>query len=58
MEVPCNNNGPAPATPELGIKPFQWGTECLRGTVGAGTATSFPQAIGLSATFNPDMIAI
>ncbi|XP_065919367.1 uncharacterized protein [Dysidea avara] len=52
----ANNNGPAPAIKELGIKPYQWGTECLRGIVGAGTATSFPQALGLAATFNPDMI--
>ncbi|XP_065919369.1 uncharacterized protein [Dysidea avara] len=52
----AKNNGPAPAIPELGIKPYQWGTECLRGIVKAGTATSFPQALGLAATFNPDMI--
>ena len=34
----ANYNGPAPAIPELGIKPYQWGTECLRGIVRAGTA--------------------
>ena len=44
-------NGPAPAIDRLGILPYQWSTECLRGDVGAGNATSFPQAIGLSATF-------
>ena len=52
----AKNNGPAPAIPKIGIKPYQWGTECLRGIVKAGTATSFPQALGLAATFNPDMI--
>ena len=52
----ANNNGPAPAITELGIHPYQWGTECLRGIVGAGTATSFPQALGLAATFNPDVL--
>jgi len=52
----ANNNGPAPAIKELGIKPYQWGTEYLRGIVGAGTAISFPQALGLTATFNPNMI--
>ena len=49
-------HGPAPAIKELGIKPYQWGTECLRGIVGTGTPTSFPQTLGLAATFNPDMI--
>ena len=52
----ANFNGPAPAIEELGIHPYQWGTECLRGIVGAGPATSFPQALGLAATFNPDVL--
>ena len=39
--------GPAPAIPRLAINPYQWGTECLSGDVGAGPATSFPQAIGM-----------
>lgn len=43
--------GPAPAIPRLGIKPFAWNTECLRGDAGAGEATGFPQSIGLAATF-------
>ena len=43
--------GPAPAITRLGIKPYSWNTECLRGDVGAGNATSFPQSIGLAATF-------
>lgn len=48
--------GPAPAIPRLGIEPFAWNTECLRGDSGAGKATAFPQAIGLAATFNPQLI--
>ncbi|XP_071113488.1 uncharacterized protein [Haliotis cracherodii] len=48
--------GPAPAIPRLGIKPYSWNTECLRGDVSAGNATSFPQAIGLAASFSPDLI--
>ena len=44
-------NGPAPAIERLGILPYQWSTECLRGDVGAGNATSFPQSLGLSAMF-------
>ena len=39
--------GPAPAISRLGINPYQWGTECLSGDVGAGPATSFPQSIGM-----------
>ena len=39
--------GPAPAISSLGIKPYQWGTECLSGDVNAGDATSFPMSIGM-----------
>ncbi|XP_041350992.1 probable beta-D-xylosidase 2 [Gigantopelta aegis] len=48
--------GPAPAITRLGIKPYSWNTECLRGDVDAGNATSFPQAIGLAATFSPSIV--
>ncbi len=41
----------APGIPRLGINPYPWGTECLRGDVDAGPATAFPQAVGLAATF-------
>jgi len=41
----------APGIPRLGIAPYPWGSECLRGDVSAGPATSFPQALGLAATF-------
>ena len=37
--------GPASAIPRLGIKPYQWRTECLSGDVLAGPAPFFPQAI-------------
>ncbi|KAK7108561.1 hypothetical protein V1264_016284 [Littorina saxatilis] len=47
--------GPAPAIPRLGIKPYEWATECLRGDVGAN-ATAFPQALGLAAAFSPELI--
>ncbi|XP_059161838.1 xylan 1,4-beta-xylosidase-like isoform X2 [Physella acuta] len=50
--------GPAPAIPRLGIGPYAWNTECLRGDVdAAGNATAFAQAIGLAATFSPTLIA-
>ena len=45
------NYGPAsPAIPRLGVKPYVWITECLRGQVRTNT-TAFPQALGLAATF-------
>lgn len=45
--LPITCIGPAPAISELGIKPYQWGTECLSGDVSAGPATSFPMPIGM-----------
>ena len=46
-----DKGGPAPSIPRLGIKPYQWNEECLRGDALAGNATAFPQAIGLGAAF-------
>ena len=43
--------GPAPAIPRLGIKPYQWNTECLRGVALTGEATAFAQSINLGAMF-------
>ena len=39
-----------PAIPRLGIKPYVWITECVRGEVGTNT-TAFPHSIGLAASF-------
>ena len=39
-----------PAIARLGIKPYVWSTECIRGQVGTNT-TAFPQSIGLAASF-------
>ncbi|XP_071113290.1 uncharacterized protein [Haliotis cracherodii] len=50
------SGGPAPAIPRLGIGPYSWNTECLRGDVDAGNATSFPQAIGLAASFSRQLV--
>ena len=46
----------APAIPRLGIKAYNWWNEALHGVARAGTATVFPQAIGLAATFDPVLI--
>lgn len=52
----ANANSPTLPIARLGIKPYQWGTECLRGDVQAGIATAFPQALGLAATFDKDLM--
>jgi beta-glucosidase len=46
----------APAIPRLGIKKYDHGNEALHGVVRPGNFTVFPQAIGLAATWNPDLI--
>nr|WP_231969110.1 glycoside hydrolase family 3 C-terminal domain-containing protein [Thermoanaerobacterium sp. RBIITD] len=46
----------SPAIPRLGIPEYNWWNECLHGVARAGIASVFPQAIGLGATFNPDLI--
>ncbi|XP_002740189.1 uncharacterized protein LOC100375100 [Saccoglossus kowalevskii] len=50
------SNGPAPPIDRLNIGPYSWNTECLRGDLSAGPATSFPQAFGLAATFDAVLI--
>jgi beta-glucosidase len=40
------------AVPRLGIPAYNWWNEALHGVARAGEATIFPQAIGMSATFN------
>lgn len=45
----------APAIPRLGIPAYNWWNEALHGVARAGTATVFPQAIGLAAMFDEDM---
>jgi len=46
----------APAIPRLEIPPYDWWCECLHGVARAGIATVFPQAIGLAATWNTDLL--
>lgn len=40
-----------------GIPDYNWWNECLHGVARAGVATVFPQAIGLAATFDLDLMA-
>ncbi|MCX7843132.1 MAG: glycoside hydrolase family 3 C-terminal domain-containing protein, partial [Clostridia bacterium] len=46
----------APAIPRLGIPSYNWWNEALHGVARAGVATMFPQAIGMAATFDEDLI--
>jgi len=46
----------AEAIDRLGIKAYNWWSECLHGAARAGTATVFPQAIGLAASFDTDLM--
>jgi beta-glucosidase len=40
----------------LGVPAYNWWNECLHGVARAGKATVFPQAIGLSSTFDQDLM--
>ncbi|MCP9494897.1 MAG: glycoside hydrolase family 3 C-terminal domain-containing protein [Pyrinomonadaceae bacterium MAG19_C2-C3] len=44
------------AIERLGVPLYDWWNEALHGVAYAGVATVFPQAIGLGATWNPDLI--
>lgn len=46
----------APAIPRLGVKAYNWWNEALHGVARAGVATVFPQAIGLAATFDEELL--
>ena len=46
----------APAIERLGIPAYNWWNEALHGVARAGTATVFPQAIGMAAAFDPDLM--
>lgn len=46
----------APAIKRLGIPAYNWWNEALHGVARAGQATIFPQAIGLGATFDTELL--
>ena len=46
----------APAIERLHVPAYNWWNECLHGVARAGTATVFPQAIGMAASFNTDLM--
>ncbi|MBK7557819.1 MAG: glycoside hydrolase family 3 C-terminal domain-containing protein [Chitinophagaceae bacterium] len=49
-------NNTSPAIQRLKIPAYNWWNEALHGVARAGLATSFPQPIGLAATFNDKAI--
>jgi beta-glucosidase len=46
----------APAIPRLGVPQYDWWNEGLHGVAFAGTATNFPQVIGMAATWDTDLV--
>src|SRR5271156_1399610 len=46
----------APSIPHLGIPAYDWWNEALHGVARSGYATVFPQAIGMAATWDTDLI--
>ena len=46
----------APAIKRLGIPAYNWWNEALHGVARAGQATVFPQAIGLGATLDTELL--
>src|SRR5215469_801854 len=46
----------ARAIPELQVPAYDWWSEALHGVANAGTATVFPEPVGLAATFDDPLI--
>ena len=46
----------SPAIERLGIPEYNWWNEALHGVARAGDATVYPQAIGLAATFDEELV--
>ncbi|MFD0257168.1 glycoside hydrolase family 3 C-terminal domain-containing protein [Kitasatospora indigofera] len=46
----------SPAVPRLGVAAFRTGTEALHGVGWLGAATVFPQAVGLGATWDEELV--
>ena len=46
----------SPAIERLGIPEYCWWNECLHGIARSGAATVFPQAIGMAASFDTELM--
>lgn len=47
----------SPGVERLGVAPFVTGTEGLHGVAWKGLATQFPQAVGMGASWDPELLA-
>ncbi|MBN1942845.1 MAG: glycoside hydrolase family 3 C-terminal domain-containing protein [Phycisphaerae bacterium] len=47
----------SPAIERLGVPAYNWWNECLHGVARAGAATVFPQAIGMAASWNVELLS-
>ena len=56
MEAAAQLSYDAPAIDRLNIPEYNWWNEALHGVARAGVATSFPQAIGIAASFDPELV--
>lgn len=56
QEKVAQMNNAAPAIERLGIPAYDWWSEALHGIAREGYATVFPQAIGMAATWNEQLI--
>lgn len=46
----------SPAIERLGVPAYNWWNECLHGVARAGTATVFPEPVGMAATWDRDLM--
>lgn len=46
----------SPAVPHLGIKTYDWWNEALHGVARNGSATVFPQPVGMAASFDDELL--
>ena len=53
MSQLCNK---APAIERLGVVEYDWWSEALHGAARAGSATVFPQCIGMAASFDTELV--
>ena len=56
LEAAAQLSYDAPALDRLNIPEYNWWNEALHGVARAGVATSFPQAIGMAASFDPELV--
>ncbi|MEP7184598.1 MAG: glycoside hydrolase family 3 C-terminal domain-containing protein [Rhodanobacter sp.] len=56
QEKVAQTQNAAPAIPHLGVSAYDWWNEGLHGVARSGYATVFPQAIGMAASWNPQLL--